>query len=408
MKEKYLHYLWQYKLMPLHSMTLSDGSQFKLIHQGDYNANESGPDFLNAKIEIDGMIWIGNVEIHVKSKDWFAHNHHFDKAYDSVILHVVYQHNGDVKIGETILPVLEIKDFIDMNHYRRFEKLLKAKKTILCGSSLLEFPPIYFMEMQERALVQRLSRKTNHLFQTVHSIDPQNVLYFLIARAMGTKVNQLPFEELTHRLPLGVIQKMKKKRQVQAICLASGLFMPESENDILISSHLKQNGTFDNRVFKSAWKQGGVRPSNHPSKRIVQFAYIVQKFDFSVSFVYLNSKDLYQYIIELLDLSKLKMTKDVSLETLTLSFKHQLIINCFSPFLVWYGNQLEDESLVEKGIDLLRQIPSEENGIIKKWRNYGIVPKNAAESQALLEIFNEFCVNKKCLTCTVGNKLLSI
>jgi hypothetical protein len=407
MKEKYLHYLWQYKLMPLHSMALTDGRQFKLIHQGDYNANESGPDFLNAKIEIDGITWIGNVEIHVKSKDWFAHNHHFDKAYDSVILHVVYQHNGDVKIGETILPVLEIKDFIDKNHYQRFEKLLKAKKTILCGSSLLEFPPIYFIEMQERALVQRLSRKTNNLFQTVHSTDPQNVLYFLIARAMGTKVNQLPFEELTHRLPLGVIQKMKKKRQAQAICLASGLFIPESENDVLISSQLKQNGTFDNRVFKSAWKQGGVRPSNHPSKRIAQFAYIVQKFDFSVSFVYLTSKELYQYIIELLDLSKLKMTKDVSLETLTLSFKHQLIINCFSPFLVWYGNQLEDEALVEKGIDLLRQIPSEENGIIKKWRNYGIVPKNAAESQALLEIFNEFCVNKKCLTCTVGNKLLS-
>ena len=393
--------------MPLHSMKLIDGRDFKLIYQGDYNANDSGPDFLNAKIEIDGIIWSGNVEIHVKSKDWYAHNHHFDNAYDSVILHVVYQHNGDVKIGESILPVLELDDFIDMNHFRRFEQLLKAKKTILCGSSLSEFPAVYFVEMQERALVQRLSRKTKNLFQMVHSIDPQNVLYFLIARAMGTKVNQLPFEELTHRLPLVVIQKMKKKRQAQAICLASGLFMPDSENDVLISSHLNQTGTFDNRVFKSAWKQGGVRPSNHPSKRIVQFAYIIQKFDFSVSFVYLNSKELYQYIIELLDLTKLKEKKVESIEPLTLSFKHQLIINCFSPFLVWYGNQQEDETLVEKGIDLLRQIPPEENVIIKKWRNYGIVPKNAAESQALLEIFNEFCVNKKCLTCTVGNKLPS-
>lgn len=393
--------------MPLHSMKLTDGKNFKLIYQGDYNANESGPDFLNAKIEIEGIIWSGNVEIHVKSKDWYAHNHHFDNAYDSVILHVVYQYNGDVKIGETILPVLEIRDYIDMHHYGRFEKLLKAKKTILCGSALMEFPSIYFIEMKERALVQRLSRKTNNLFQTVHSTDPKNVLYFLIARAMGTKVNQLPFEELTYRLPLSIIKQMKKKRQAQAICLASGLFIPESENDVLISTRLNQNGTFDNRVFKSAWKQGGVRPSNHPYKRIVQFAYIIQKFDFSVSFVYLNSKELYQYIIELLDLSKLKITEVDSIEDLTLSFKHQLIINCFSPFLVWYGNKVEDEALVEKGIDLLKQIPPEENGIIKKWRNYGIVANNAAESQALLEIFNEFCVNKKCLTCTVGNKLLS-
>jgi hypothetical protein len=387
-------------------MSLTNGMSFKLIYQGDYNASESGPDFLNAKIEIDGIIWVGNVEIHVKSKDWFTHNHHFDDAYNTVILHVVYLNNGDVKLGDAVLPVLELKDHIDNEHYRRFENLMKAKRTILCGSSLKDFPPIFLLDMQEKALVQRMSRKTNELLQTVHSTEPKSVLYYLIARAMGAKVNQLPFEELTQRLPLSFVKQMKKKRQIQAICLASGLFIPDNETDVLLSSRLIQKRTFDNHVYKSAWKVGGVRPANHPSKRIVQFAYIVQQCDFTVSFVHLNATELYLHILELLDLSKSNPCFEYSVDPLSKSFKHQLIINCFAPFLVWYGNQQEDDSLVEKGFDLLRQLPSEENGIIKKWKNYGINPKNAADSQALLEIFNHFCMNKKCLTCTVGNKLL--
>jgi hypothetical protein len=261
--------------------------------------------------------------------------------------------------------------------------------------------------MQERALVQRLSRKTKDIFQNVHSNDPKNVLYYLIARAMGTKVNQLPFEELTQRLPLIVLKKMKKKQQAEAICLASGLFSPNTEHDFLLSTHLIQQGTYDNHVFKSAWKRGGVRPANHPTKRILQFAYIVQQFDFSVSFVYLNAKELYDYIMVLLEISKNKEEKDSSLDAISDDFKHQLMINCFVPFLFWYGNQLQDDCLVQKSMELLRNIPSEKNGIVKKWKNYGIRANNAAETQALLEIFNEFCVNKKCLTCTIGNKLLS-
>ncbi len=391
--------------MPLHSMTLTDGRQFKLIHQGDYNANESGPDFLNAKIEIDGITWAGNIEIHVKSKDWFVHNHHFDNAYDSVILHVVYQHNGEVKVRDSILPVLELKEWVDHTHYRKFESLLKAKRTILCGSSIQSFPSIYFIEMQERALSQRLARKTSTIFHNTHSEDPKNVLYYLIAKAMGAKVNQLPFEELTQRLPLSVLKRLRKKKQVEALCLASGLFAPTTEQDVFLTSDLKQNGTFENHVFKSAWKHGGVRPANHPSHRVIQFAHIVQKFDFSVSFVYLEANELYSYLLTLLDIQS--ESPVLGINKLSVDFKHQLIINAFVPFLWWYGNQIEDERLMEKGIDLLRHLPSELNGVIKKWRNYGIVPKNAAESQALLEIFNEFCVNKKCLTCTVGNKLLS-
>ena len=129
MKEDFLHYLWRFRLIqtPLYSTT---GDKVEVLCQGHYNT-DSGPDFIEAKLKVGTTIWAGNVELHLKASDWDRHGHQSDKAYNTVILHVVYQHNGDVKIGETILPVLEIKDFIDKNHYQRFEKLLKAKKTIL-------------------------------------------------------------------------------------------------------------------------------------------------------------------------------------------------------------------------------------------------------------------------------------
>ena len=166
MKEKYLHYLWQYKLMPLHSMTLTDGRQFKLIHQGDYNANESGPDFLNAKIEIDGITWAGNIEIHVKSKDWFVHNHHFDSAYDSVILHVVYQHNGEVKVRDSILPVLELKEWVDHAHYRKFESLLKAKRTSFVVHRCKHFHLFTLLKCKNERCLNALPEKHLQFFIT--------------------------------------------------------------------------------------------------------------------------------------------------------------------------------------------------------------------------------------------------
>jgi hypothetical protein len=409
MKEKYLHYLWRYKLIPFHKLQLSNGQSFKVLNSGEYNSYESGPDFLNAKIEIDSIIWSGNIELHVKSKDWILHNHHLDVAYNTVVLHVVYEHNGDIIQNNHLIPTLELKSIIDFDHFRKFDKLLKSKRTILCGSLLSKVPEIIWEEMKEKALFQRLNRKTENFIQVVGSNNPRQILYFLMARAMGAKINQLPFEELTHRLPLSLLKQVSKKNQSLLIQLTSGMMKIDSFTSLLKSSELINLHVKVARgvVDQSSWKFGGTRPGNAPTIRIKQFADICQKFDFEISFVLLSLLELKKYLFSLLATSLQSTEKDENIIPLTDTFKEQLIINCFVPFIFWYGQYQENELIVEKSLDLLRLFKPEENSIIFKWKEFQKIANNASDSQALLEIFNEYCAKKKCLSCSIGYCLLN-
>jgi hypothetical protein len=409
MQEKYLHYLWKYKLLPFHQMTLVDGRMFKVLNHGDYNAYESGPDFLNAKIEIDGLVWVGNVELHLKSKDWYSHKHQNDSAYDNVILHVVLEDNGDVFIKNEKIPTLELINVIQQEHYQKFELLLKNKKTILCGSLLNSIPEILMVSLQERALIDRLNRKTNNIIVHAGSPDPKQILYFLMARAMGAKINQLPFEELTHRIPLHELKNKKIRNQSDLIVISSGLSCPDTITDHLAYKRIIQSEKqlINGSVSLQSWKFAGTRPGNSPKIRIVQFAKIIQQFDFEVSFVYLDTENLLQYILKLLTIEEGTPSLLSRFNQLSLSFKYQLVINCFVPFIYWLGQKNEDEILVEKSIELLRLLPAEQNATMDKWIKNKIVPRNAAESQSMLEVINELCSKKKCLSCEIGIRLLS-
>lgn len=390
-------------------MKLTNGDSFKVIYQGDYNAYESGPDFLNAKIEINGMLWIGNVELHVKAKDWFLHGHQKDRAYDNVILHVVYENNGEVIQNSNLIPALELKGVINTNHYQKYLSLFKSKHTILCATQLESILPIHMIVLQERALFQRLSRKTVNLQELTGTDDPKQILYFLLARAFGTKINQLPFEELAQRLPLAIIKKMHKKDQGFLIQLTSGMTKLETVSDFVNYTHLLKTHAkiASGIVNRASWKFGGTRSGNSPVIRIQQFARIIEKFDFEVSFMYLTKDDFLEYCMELLTIIEGDKLDKNKLKELTKQFKYQIIINCFVPFLFWYGQNCQDDILIDKAMDLLRLIPGEQNAVIEKWKKTGNLPNNAAESQALLEIFNEFCTKKKCLSCDIGIQLLS-
>ncbi len=381
-------------------MLLTTGENFKIVYQGDYNAYESGPDFLNAKVEIDGLLWVGNVELHVRSKDWFLHNHHIDHAYDSVILHVVYEENGNVLLNGCALPTLELKPIIDVHHYNKYVGLFKNKHTILCSTQIRNVHPIYLISLQEKALFQRLSRKTENVLLLTGSKEANQVLYFLLARAFGTKINQLPFEELTQRLPLSLLKKQNKQHQQALVQFTSGMFSSDFSKTI---KSIASNGI----VKKSSWKFCGTRPGNSPVVRIQQFSAIVREFDFETSFLYLSKEQLLEHWMLLLSrIVDVKGEFD-KVPDLSKSFKEQIIINCFVPFLFWYGQMSSDEQLIEKSMEILRLLPPEQNSILDKWKKIDISANNAAETQAFLEIFNEFCTRKKCLSCDIGIQLLS-
>ena len=106
MKEDFLHYLWKYKFFMIKELRTSQNIPLEIIKTGQHNFN-SGPDFFNSKLKIGKEVWAGNVEIHVKSSDWYVHGHESDENYDNVILHVVWTNDIEVfGCNNRVIPTL--------------------------------------------------------------------------------------------------------------------------------------------------------------------------------------------------------------------------------------------------------------------------------------------------------------
>ena len=390
MKEEYLHHLWKNKQIPFHQLKLVSGEDILIYDVGQHNKFESGPDFSNGKIKIGNVTWFGNIELHLKSSDWYHHNHQLDRAYDNVILHVVYTHDQNVFINNKAIPTIELKGLIP-----EIEEVLN-KHEFPCSTFLDELDPIYLESMKEKAIIKRLNRRLLNINKYGDESNPKQVLYSLLAQAFGCKINAQPFQELTNRIPIKLIKKEQCFNVKTLILNVSGI----GERELLDKNwiHLKSKYKLDT-MSRYVWKHKGLRPKSFPEIRLLQFAEIVEKFDFDTSFVYLGSNELIKNLRSLLILSD----KSIKISRAMIDL---IIINCFVPFIWWYGNVKMNENIQEKSLDLLQFLNAEENHILKKWKAIGVNCINSYDSQSLLEIYNEFCTAKKCLFCEMGNKII--
>lgn len=388
MIEKYLHYLWDKKLIPFHKLESTNFESLKILDYGSYNQFESGPDFFNATILLDQLKWVGNVEMHIRSSDWIRHKHHKDKAYNNVILHVVFVNDLTVNQFGFEIPTIELKSVIDWNHFKNYQKNVKKSTTILCGTQFKSVTDIHRIHFLEQSLYVRLNRKTSSIFLKEDPIFGAYFFYF-VTKSFGAKTNQLPFEELAKRIDFYVLKAQNPEVQLATIRSITDLFEQQAINQ-------------SNRMNASSWKHGGVRPSNSPTRRINQFIQFFIHFDFKLDFCELTPQAIISSIKE--KLANFPISTTLSFSD---SFQNTILINGVVPFLFWLGNKLDQNDFIEKAIEILSILPPEKNSTIKKWKDFGVKPKNAAESQAYLEIFNEFCKNKKCLSCSIGQQLLA-
>jgi hypothetical protein len=404
MKEKYLHYLWQHKLLPFHRLTIQNCHSFQIVDPGEYNHAASGPDFWNAKIKMDGILWVGDVEIHVRASDWFRHGHHNDKAYNQVILHVVHQNDSEVIQYNRRIPAIEVKSVIEKRHYFDYNRFYARKSSVFCASQLKTIPKQLLNDAVMKAARKRIERKLLAINQSVEDTNPKHVFYFLLARAMGTKVNQLPFEELAQRLPFYLLDKLCSEERKLMIKYTSGLFELNENLSLLSVNRIMQMKECipHGIVSKNAWKSGGVRPANFPIIRVLQFADFVAAFDFDFDFVNYKGDKLLQAVTTMMN-----TLSDSSEYPFSKSFKELLIINCFVPFLTWYNRLNNHCNNEETGLYLLEQLLPEKNHIVNKWRKFDVQLKSALQSQGLLELYATCCRKKKCLTCDIGTHLLN-
>ncbi len=421
--ENILHYLWKYKLFLYQDLTSADGSSIDVLHCGNHN-QDSGPDFANAKIRINETLWAGSVEIHIHSSDWARHNHQHDKSYDNVILHVVWDNDGDVfRTDGTVIPVLELKNIVDNQLLSKIDLLRKSEAWIPCESLFNTIDSLTVTQFLDRTLVERLEYKAAYIAEIYKKTKGswEDTFYIILARNFGFNVNATPFEILAKSLPQHILAKHKHNPlQIESLVFGVAGFLESPYGDAY-PQQLATEFNFLQKKYQLApldkhwWKSARIRPDNFPVIRLAQFSALVYKSSHLFSKLleveevkaYRNLfKDLavqpYWYTSYDFD----KKRKSVSACNLGDSSIDVLLINAIAPMLFYYGNLLGIAHFKDKALNLLQALKPESNSVVNKFKDYGLTVASAFDSQGLIQMKKNYCDQKKCLNCAIGIKIL--
>ena len=421
MNEQLLSYVWKYRLYNTQLLT-TNGTPVTVIKPGEQHGN-AGPDFFNARIKVGDTLWAGNVEIHVRSSDWYRHGHQTDRAYDNVVLHVVYEYDTDIiHPDQTVVPTVALADQIQDEVLIRYAKMRASRMDIPCSNQLPEVDRLVVDSWSDRMLVERLEHKSQLIDLALHvnRNDWEDAFYQLLARNFGFKVNAQPFEMLSRILPRKLLLRhADQPQQAEAMALGQAGFLEEDfedeyarmlQLDYRFLAHKYGLMPMDHHL----WKFLRMRPANFPTIRLSQFAVLVTQDGFSFGDL-LHSWNVEQLRKKLeVSASPYWTTRYMfdkvapySCKTLGTDSIDNIIINTIAPAIFYYGRMRSDNSLVEKSMDLLRSIPPEKNSILSKWTNSGLVVSSAFESQALIGLYDRYCSHKKCLDCAIGKVIIS-
>lgn len=422
MQEDFLHYVWKHKKFQINHLKTIAGETVSIHAVGQHNHN-AGPDFFNAQLTIGEQLWAGNLEIHIKSSDWFLHNHEQDKAYDNVILHVVWEHDTDVfRKDNTPIPTLQLKDFIGKDILNNYEKLFsKGSKWINCENDFESIDEFVLSNWLERLYFERLERKS----KTIEALLKESknaweaVLFKMLAKNFGLKVNGESFFSLAQSIDFSIVRKTQSQQQtLEALLLGQAGLLEEDVQDAYYFSLVK-----DYQFLKQKFKLEStqvlpinffrLRPPNFPTIRLSQLASL-----------YHEHQSLFSKIIEFNTVSDFYKLFKVSTstfwnthytfqkeskgstKTLTKSFIDLLLINTILPIKFYYAKQ-KGQEVDAHIIEMASELASENNSIIDAFNHLKQVSKSSLDSQALIQLKTEYCDKNKCLKCAVGNSLLN-
>ncbi|QNN43531.1 DUF2851 family protein [Pedobacter roseus] len=420
--EDFLHYVWQFRSFDYIDLQTAGGESLKIINPGLLNKN-AGPDFFHAKIEIGDTIWAGNVEIHLKSSDWLKHNHQKDPAYENVILHVVYEHDAEIKrMDNTVLPVLELKSRISADLIQKYEKLFLTLTDFPCIAQIGTVEPLIVDSFLARTLIERFEQKTAAVTETLNELKGNwdETFYRFMARNFGFKINALPFELLAKAVPQNIYSKHKNNpHQIEALVFGAAGFLND-QFDEEYPQKLKAEFSFLQKKYKikpveiSVWKFMRMRPQNFPTIRLAQFAALIVKANHLFSKV-MEIKDIVQLraLFENLPINDYwkkhyhfkKETAGVNIQ-IGKSSVDNILLNTVGLFLFAYGKHTATQFYISRAIKLLESLPAEENAIIDKFTGAGVKIGHAFASQGILQLKKQYCDEKKCLSCGIGIKIL--
>ncbi|WP_010180936.1 DUF2851 family protein [Aquimarina agarilytica] len=423
MKEDFLYYLWKFQKIDVSQLYTTQGEQVEIISLGTHNTQSPGPDFFNAQLIIGGQKWAGNIEMHVKSSDWFVHKHQHDTNYNTVILHIVWEHDIDVfRSNNTAIPTLQLKDYVSEVALNSYQKLYEnaSEKWINCEKQIARIPLFTMNNWLERVYFERLEAKSLPILQLLKAQrnDWEAACFAMLAKAYGGNTNGAVFFKIAQSIPFTIIQKTNTIFQLEALLFGQANLLQEHLEDPYYQSLQKEYN-----YLKHKYKLGELiglqvqffklRPSNFPSLRLSQLAAF-----------YVSNKNVFTLLMslnKLHDIEKILQVKSSeywethytfgktskkSIKKVSKAFVELLLINAILPLRFVYENsrqKFDSENL----LNLLKLLKFEKNTISNRYRDLGVPMENALHSQASLTLKKEYCDQHKCLDCAVGYQLLT-
>ncbi|TDE04785.1 DUF2851 family protein [Flavobacterium sandaracinum] len=420
MKEDFLHYLWKFKKFDALNLRTFNDEEITIINVGQY-LELAGPDFFNAQITIGNQKWAGNVEIHLKSSDWYVHHHEMDSAYENVILHVVWEHDTEIyRSNNSEIPVLELKNHVDPATIQNYQSLMAPKSWIFCEKQIKEVDEFIFKNWQERLFFERLERKSKPIFDLLEQTnqDWEAVLFSLLAKNFGLNTNGEAFFKMAQSIPFSIIRKESfEVENLEALFFGmAGLLDSEKEDNyykelkfryfyLLHKYQLEHLMADQVQFFKH-------RPDNFPTIRLSQLANLYHTHQNLFSKISTlnslkNSAQVFQIGVSPYWENHYQFDKEspIKKKMLSKSFVDLLLVNTIIPLQFAFAKS-QGKEIMEDLINLLNGLNPEKNAIIDKFSSFGIVSKSAFDTQSLLQLKKEYCNKSRCLECALGLELV--
>ena len=432
--EALLQYCWKHRILPLGELRTTDGRLVEVINPGLHN-HDAGPDFLNAVIKIDGVSLSGSVEVHIKSKDWYTHGHHNDRAYNNVILHVVETVNSEGAVTEDGVTLPEIIVPVPERVKQNWEELLNVDSYPPCYKVIPELKPLTVHSWMAALQTERLMQKTEAIDERLRMLngDWEHAFFTTLARSLGFGSNSDALELWARNLPLNAIAHHRDDLfQVEAMFFgmagmlnvaavrermkletAADEYFQRLSNEY---EYLKHKFSLEEGAMRSyPWQFMRMRPQNFPHIRIAQLARLYHERRISLSqLLEVTSVDDMRKMLRC-GVSKywekhytFGHESTPNSKQLSTSSINVLMINCTIPMIFAYGKQMGREDLCERAFDMLEQLKAEDNNITRMWKQVGLNVENAGDSQALIQLKKQYCDRKDCLRCRIGFEYLRI
>lgn len=424
MTEAFLHYIWQHQMLGKR-LTTTDGQPVVVHKAGELN-RDAGPDFFNARVSVGDVEWAGNIELHLRTSDWKSHHHSHDRAYNGIILHVVYEHDCEICLESGRTPItLELKPFINPALVTVADSLTLSPKvadSIPCAKRLAGVPPLVVHSFLDRLTVERIEAKSEVVRRLLDESRGswEQTCYWLMAHYFGGRVNALAFELLAKAVDQRLLARWKDNPcRIEALLIGQAGFLDEYFEDdyprqLQTDYDALRAGVSLTPLDKSLWRFFCIRPSAFPTIRISQFANLMA-----------SSSNLFSTLLSLTDVRQIESlfncrasdywnnhyrfdqaTDKSVVKRMGRMQTDLLIINAWIPLLFVYGQVRGQQQYKDQALQLLQQLPPENNSIIRHFQAAGQKPSNAAQSQAFIQLKTNYCNSRRCLECHIGHHII--